>query len=267
MSLIEVNEDLAVYLGANKLHQKYWLKDFCDLIRPAAQGSVSRTKNRIKRRGHPASRCPRGSLLCEALLIDAAPLPGAGEVAALAGGTVALRSAVSRRAENLANRLAFSVRGRLVVGGHGHEQSKREKFPRFFHDAPPYERRVVVPVVNSSRRGFKVPTLSGGTSSFDAPAYSYRKIRANSILRELLPCSMDPRSAAEGFLKSQRFMGSWSWITGSPALSPTPPPAAPPPGPALPAAPSPPPPFSRDAGGNALRRSGAGASPRDAAPG
>jgi hypothetical protein len=31
-TLIEVNEALSTYLGAHKLHQKYWLSDFCDLI-------------------------------------------------------------------------------------------------------------------------------------------------------------------------------------------------------------------------------------------
>ena len=31
-TLLEVSESLAAYLGAQKLHQKYWLSDFCDLI-------------------------------------------------------------------------------------------------------------------------------------------------------------------------------------------------------------------------------------------
>jgi len=30
--LIEVSETLAVYLSGNKLNQKYWMTDFCDLI-------------------------------------------------------------------------------------------------------------------------------------------------------------------------------------------------------------------------------------------
>lgn len=221
-----------------------------------------------KKQGHPASRCPCGSLLCEALLIDAAPFPRTSEVAALAGGTVALRSAVSRRAENLANRLAFSVCGRLVVCGHGHEQSKREKFPRFFHDCTSLRTarccfccQFVAPGVSRSR------LCRGERPRSALPHIPIEKFVPTRFSESSCLCSMDQRSAAEGFLKSQRFMGPWSWITGSPALAPALPPAAPPPGPALPAAPSPPPPFSRDAGGNALRRSGAGASPRDAAPG
>jgi hypothetical protein len=30
--LLEVNKDLSDYLAANKLKQKYWVRDFCDLV-------------------------------------------------------------------------------------------------------------------------------------------------------------------------------------------------------------------------------------------
>ena len=32
LTLVEVSEPLSQYLGENKLKQKYWLTDFCDLI-------------------------------------------------------------------------------------------------------------------------------------------------------------------------------------------------------------------------------------------
>ena len=43
--LLEVNQDLSTYLEANKLGQKYWIKDFGDLILDRTWDKISKGVN------------------------------------------------------------------------------------------------------------------------------------------------------------------------------------------------------------------------------